>query len=858
MFYSDRNLYRPGEKANLVGIIRNDKINTVRDIPVIVKIISPNGKVLEEFKKDLDVQGSFEVNYYIPHYALTGGYMVEVYTGAKVLIGSYSFSVEEFVPDKIRVNIKTNKEKYKINDQIEHTVDAEFLFGAKASKLKYQYNLQFKHVPFVSKKYENYNFANNSVQNNYFEGYNYNGELNDSGKTNFSFSIPNTFGGGGIIKGYTFISVFDLTGRTVNRVATFNIIPNDYYLGILSKGYYFSSNSNINFKIVAVNGDDKDLTNFPVTAKLIRYEWQTVLKKDYSDRFYYSSEKKAIVEWEKGILLNGGETNFSFATKNSGEYELRLSKQGEENSYIVNSFYTYGWGNATATSFHVDKEGRIDIVADKKNYAPGENAKILFTTPFSGKMLITFEKNGVYDYKYVEVKNKSYQLDLPIKDDFLPNVYITATLFKPHSISVETPFLVGHGFASIKVDKISNKLPITIIAPQKIKPKTTQEITIKTISERDIYVTVAVVDEGILQIKNYVTPDPYKWMYTKQTLSVESYDLYKLLLPEILKITSSSGGDELASQIGKRMNPIRTDRYKLISFWSGIKKTNGDGTVKVKVDIPEYNGELRVMALAYSGSRFGSGEAKIKVMDDLIIEPEIPRFLSANDSLISVVSLLNTTNKTGKVTLNVNTEGLLYVKSKKQFYVEIPANGLKQVHIGFKADSKVGNAKIKLSATGYANVNQTIDIGIRPLSSYYAEYGSGTIKAGDNLKLNLPKGYLEGTENIQLIISKYPAVKFAKQLKGLVEYPYGCLEQTVSKLFPQLYFADIAKIIAPDIYKHNNPEYFIKAGIKKIESMQIYDGSISYWEQGDYQNWWSTVYAAHFLVEAKKSRICGK
>ncbi|MFH0733044.1 MAG: MG2 domain-containing protein [bacterium] len=851
--YSDRNLYRPNEKANIVGIIRDDKINTVHDIPVIVKIISPTGKVTEEFKKDLDVQGSFEINYNIPAYALTGNYMVEVYTGSKILVGSYSFAVEEFVPDKIRVNIKTDKTKYKINDQIAHSVDAEFLFGSKASSLKYQYNLQFKHIPFKSEKYPDYNFANNSVQNNYFEGYNFEGELNDSGKTNFSFSIPNTFGGGGIIKGYTFFSVFDLTGRTVNRVATYDIIPNNYYLGILSKGYYYSSNSNINFKIVAVDGNDKDITNFPVTAKLIRYEWQTVLKKDYSDRFYYSSEKKAIVEWDKEILLNGGETNFSFATKNSGEYELRLSKSGEENSYIINSFYTYGWSNATATSFHVDKEGRIDIVTDKKNYAPGENAKILFTTPFSGKMLITFEKNGVYDYKYVEVKNKSYQLDIPIKDNFLPNVYITATLFKPHSISVETPFLVGHGFASIKVDKISNKLPITIFAPKKMKPKTVQEITIKTAAERDIYVTVSVVDEGILQIKNYITPDPYKSMYTKQALSVESYDLYKLLLPEILKITSSSGGDELAAQIGKRMNPIKNNRYKLISYWSGIKKTNSDGTVKVKINIPEYNGELRVMALAYSGNRFGSGETSIKVMDDLIIEPEIPRFLSANDSLISVVSLLNTTNKTGKVTLTVSTEGLIYVKSKKQFNVEIPPNGIKQVQVGFKADSKVGTAKIKFSTSGYANVIQNIDIAIRPLSSYYSEYGSGTIKAKDNIQINLPKNYLEGTENVQLVINKFPAIKFAKQLKGLVEYPYGCLEQTVSKLFPQLYFADIAKIIAPDLYKYNNPEYFIKTGIKKIESMQIYDGSISYWEQGDYQNWWATVYAAHFLVEAKKA-----
>ncbi len=851
--YSDRNIYRPGEKVNIVGIIRDDEIKTVRDIPVIVKLISSTGRVVEEVKKDLDLQGSFELNYSMPYYASTGNYIAEVYTGDKVLIGSYSFSVEEFVPDKIRVNIKTDKEKYYVGNQINHSVDAEFLFGAKAANLKYQYNIQFKHQPFKSERYSKYNFANNSIPENFFEGYNFEGELNDSGKTNFSFSIPSSFVGGGIIKGYTFLSVFDLTGRAVNRVATYQIIPNKYYLGVYNNGYYFSTNSNINYKIVCVDGNDNDIKNFSTVAKLVRYEWQTVLKKDYSDRFYYASEKKEIVEWEKDVQLKGGENQFSFVAKNSGEYELRLSKKGDPTNYIKSTFYAYGWGSSSVTSFQVDREGRIDIVPNKKSYSPGENAKILFTTPFSGKMLITFERNGVMDFKYVDVKNKSYQLDFPIKDEFLPNVYITATLFKPHTISNETPFLVGHGFTSIKVDKEYNKLFVNIESPKKIKPKTTQEIKIKTNAERDIFITVAVVDEGILQLKNFVTPNPYAAMYAKQVLNVESFDLYKLLLPEILSTTSSSGGDQLASQIGKRINPIKNNRYKLISYWSGIKKTDSGGNVSVKVNIPQYNGELRVMAVAYSGSRFGSSEKSIKVMDDLIVEPEMPRFLSVNDSLISSVSLVNTTNKKGNVTIKVKTDGKITVKSKKQFSVEIPANGIKQVQFGFKAHSEAGTAKVQFITSGIASITESVDIAIRPLSSYLTEYGSGTIKANETVKLKLPNGYLKGSESANLVISKYPAIKFAKQLKGLVEYPYGCLEQTVSILFPQLYFSDIAKIVAPSIYKHNNPEYFVKTGIKKIEAMQIYDGSISYWERGDYQNWWSNVYAAHFLTEAKKA-----
>ena len=850
--YSDRNIYRPGDKVNLSAIFRDDKIKIVKDIPVIVKVIAPTGKTFNEYKKTLNKEGSFELSFDLPDFVQTGNYKAEIFSGAKTLLGSYGFSVEDFVPDKIRVKLSKNKNKFVPDETVEIGIDAEFLFGAKAADVKYQSEIQIKHLPFRSKNYRSYNFSSSSVKNSDISKIQMDGKLDKNGQGKIKYKIPKDLSSKGIAKGYAYVSVFDLTGRTVNRTTSFTIKPNKYYLGIKSPGYYYGTDENISVNLIAVDRNDKAIDNFNAVAKLIRYEWQTVLKRDNSNKYYYASERKAIDEWQRDIVIPKTSKDFSFSVHRSGKYELRIYKTGS-NDYIRKSFYAYGYGSSTASSFEVDKEGKIEIVFDKKSYQPGEKAKVLFSTPFSGKMLVTLERKNIEYYKYVNVKNKSAEITIPVTDNFMPNVYVTATLFKKHGLKVTSPFLVGHGIASMKVEKKSNKLPLEIIAPSKIKPESTQIITIKTKPKKDIYITLAAVDEGILQVKNFVTPNPYGFMYAKRALNVSSYDFYKLLLPEIVSAASSTGGDELAKQLKKRTNPIKAKRFKLLSLWSGIRKTDSNGKVKVKLNIPQFNGEVRLMAVAYSGPSFGNAERKMKVAADLIIEPEIPRFLSINDKLTSNVSLINTTDKTANVTINCNVEGPLEVVSEKSKTTKIDANSTSVVSFNIKSKENVGKGKIIFKSKGFANIKNEIEIAVRPVSPLVTETGSGTIKAGENISIKIPNNFLMNTQNTSVTISKFPAVKLAKHLKYLVKYPYGCVEQTVSKLFPQLYFEDLAKLVAPELYKTTNPVYYVKEGIRKLESMQLYDGSIAYWQGGTYSNWWGSVYAAHFLYEAEKA-----
>jgi uncharacterized protein YfaS (alpha-2-macroglobulin family) len=850
--YSERNLYRPGEQVNLTGIVRNDKVNLVEPMPVLVKLFTPTGKVFEEYKRTLNTEGSFEIKIDLPDYAQTGEYSADVYTGSKKLIAAYKFSVEEFVPDKIRVTLSKEKEIAYAGDKVPIKINAEYLFGAKGANLKYDVTVNMSHRNFYSKKFSKFNFSDNSFSQTDIESYTLDGNLDENGEAEFVYIVPSDITGGGIITGTAFVSVFDLTGRPVNRAISFDVYPKKYFVGINAPGYYFGTDKQLSFQLVAVDEKDEVINDFDAKVELVRYEWQTVLKKDRYGKYYYGSEQKEVKEWDKPLTINGA-TDYKFSVSRSGRYELRVYKTGQ-NDYVRKTFYAYGWGRSTASTFEVDKEGRVDIVFDKEVYEPGENAKVLFTTPFSGKLLVTLERNGIYDYQFVEVNNKSTEVNIPVSVDYMPNVYVSATLFKPHGTNSGAPFLVGHGFASMKVERKENKLSVSIDSPGKVKPRTTQKIKVKTLPRENVYVTVAAVDEGILQVKNYKSPDPYAYMYAKQPLKVSSYDLYKLLLPEIVSESSTpGGGDVVMAELQKRSNPIKSKRFKLVSFWSGIKKTNGSGEVTVDLNIPQYNGDLRIMTVAYTGSKFGSASANMKVADDIIMQAEIPRFLSQNDSLVSNVSLINTTGKDGNVNVKIKVEGPIEIASGDSKSVEVKANSSANVTFALKTNEEVGAGKIIISTSGYDDVKEEIDIAVRPLSPYISESGAGIIKAGSEIELDIPGYFLEGTQHSSLALSKFPAVRFAKHLKYLVGYPHGCIEQTVSKLFPQLYFDELAKLVASELYRTNNPVYYVNEGIKKIESMQMYDGSMSYWQGGSYSSWWGSVYAAHFLVEAQKA-----
>lgn len=844
--YAERDIYRPGEKINLSVIARDWKWKNVGEIPLKMKLVLPNGKDLKTLKKTLNDEGSLEAQIELSPSAITGSYTFEVYTSNDVLLTSKNILVEEFMPDRIKVNADLDKKFLRSKETVNLAIHAENFFGPPAADRNYQVEIQMREKYFYAEKFGGYNFNLSDRYNNY-------DKIEKEGKTdekgNAAASLTADYSDKGVLEADFYTTVFDETGRPVNRKSSIDIFTQDVFYGIGNNDYYYHPlNKNIAFPLVALDKDQKPLSNTRAHIQVIKHDYYTVLAKS-GEYFRYESKKddKTIIDQE--ITINGEGTIYNFIPRTPGEYEIRLAKPGV-NSYVSNGFYSYGWyGGYNNSNFEVNNEGNIDIETDKKSYLAGENAKVLFKTPFNGKLLVTVENDNVIEYQYVEVTNRAASIALNLKAEYLPNAYISATLIKPNKES-DMPLTVAHGFKAIMVEETRRKMDVQIFAEKSVRSRTHQKVRVKAAPNAKI--TLAAVDEGILQITNYKTPDPYGFFYSRRALGVTSFDLYPLLFPELKGSISSTGGD---AEMAKRTNPMQNKRVKLVSYWSGIATANANGDANFEFDIPQFSGQLRLMAVAYRADAFGNKADEMTVADPVVISTALPRFLSPKDTVLMAVTVTNTTANSTDATATVKLTGPLHVVGSNTQTVSLKSKAEQRLKFNIVADPKIDVAKVAVEVKALnEKFSDETDITIRPAASLQKHTGSGGIDGGKSQKIDFSVNkFIPSSADYQLIVSKNPVLEIGDQIWNLVEYPYGCSEQTVSAAFPQLYFGDLSELMNMNKSVKVNANYNVQEAIRKLKMRQLYNGAITLWDNEGSENWWATVYAAHFLQEAQKA-----
>ena len=846
--YAERDIYRPGEKINFSVVLRDKLWRSPGELPVKLKFLLPNGKELKTFRKNLNGQGSLEGNIDIAAAAITGSYSLEVYNGNDVLLGTQNFRVEEFVPDRIKVTAKLDKESLVTGESAKLNINAVNFFGPPAANRNYECEIQVKQKSFNPKKYERYDFsiANPGVS---FDKEVKEGKTDENGNAAENFTAKEGYKNAGVLQASFYTTVFDETGRPVSRNTAADIYTQPVFFGIGADGWwYYPLNQSIKFPLLSINKNEQ-LTTALAKVEVIKHEYRTVLTKS-GEYFRYESQKDDKIMASASITVSGENASYAFTPRTAGSYELRIYVPGA-NSYVKKEFYSYGsWGNDNS-SFEVSKEGNIDIDVDKSAYNAGESAKVLFKTPFSGKMLVTMETDKVVSYQYVNVEGRQASLDLKLTADHLPNVYVTATLIKPHDVS-DIPLTVAHGYKNIMVEEKSRKMDVQVVAPAAVRSRTHQKVKVK--AEAGSYVTLAAVDNGVLQVSNFATPDPYGYFYAQRALEVSGYDMYPLLFPEIRARLSSTGGDG-DLETNKRSNPMPNKRIKIVSYWSGIAKANGNGEADFEFDIPQFSGEIRLMAVAYKNESFGSSASSMKVADPIVLSTALPRFLSPGDTVNVFVTIINTTSKntTAEATLRVTAP--LQAAGPLQQSVELKANSEARAMFKIIASPAISTGKITVEVKGMGeNFIDETDITVRPPSTLQKITGSGSIAGNTSTKITIGlNDFMPGSGDYKLIVSRSPALQLANQFAYLVEYPYGCTEQTVSTAFPQLYYGDLADLLNTGKTNKASANANIQEAIRKIKLRQLYNGGITLWDGEGTEHWWASVYAAHFLIEAQKA-----
>jgi uncharacterized protein YfaS (alpha-2-macroglobulin family) len=858
--YGDRDIYRPGETIHFNTVVRQQNWKSVGEVPLKIKVLLPNGKELKTYRVTTNGEGAVETSLALDKAAVTGGYSVEVYNANEVLLASKKLNIEEFMPDRIKVDAKTNQEFYRTGQTITLNATALNLFGPPASGRNYEMEFSLKRKAFFAANYKEYFFdmPDNAVK---FENVLRQGVTDDNGLAKEAFSLPVEYKDLGVLEGKIYVKVFDETGRPVNRLKRFDVFTQEVFYGVKMADNYVGLNAPVPIGLVAVDKDGKPKATAQAQVEVIRMDYQTVVEKQ-NDQLRYSSKKREKVVYSNVVNFKNGLAEVRYVPTVSGEYEVRIRRMSGAvgtpvAGYSVVNFYAYGWGSTSASSFEVSNEGEVLMEFDKPSYKVGDKATVLFKTPFVGKLLVTVERNKILEHTYLTTDNKSAEFSFSVGSNHLPNVFISATLIRPLDNS-NLPLTVAHGFASVKVEDEDTKLPVEIVAVEKSRSKTKQKIRIKT--ARNAQVTVAVVDEGILQIKNFQTPDIHGFFYQKRALEVNSHDLYPFLFPELsLASTSSVGGD--GYDLEKRINPLSNGRVNLVAYWSGQLDAGMDGEAEFEVDIPQFSGDLRIMAVAYKDNGFGSGNKNMKVADPIVISTALPRFLSPDDELIVPVNVTNTEKTAANVQVSLSVNGQLQNLQSKSQTLSIAPEKESRTSFVVKAAQAMGTGSVTVTVNnGKEKFVEKTELTIRPATSLLKTSQSGVIAGGSAGTVDLSgNGFIPSTVSSKLVVSRSPMVQYAKALDYLLGYPHGCIEQTISKAFPQLYFADIAKSIASKTYvvksgeSDFNPTFNVQAAIQKIESMQLPSGAVSYWPASTEESAWGTAYATHFLIEAQRA-----
>jgi len=846
--YGDRTLYRPGDSVFCNAVIRTPNWELPGRIPVKFRIISPDGKDFIIRRATVNAAGAAQLSFRLPETALTGIYMIELLSPTDVMLANYRISAEEFMPDRIKVEVKPDKTVYNSGQELSVTTNATNFFGPPAANRKTENELRITRRLFTAKGYDDFSFGINEPNPAEFETIRADGKTDLNGREVRRFSLPG-FTDIGLLSGRLYTTVFDENGRPVNRYTEIEIQTQQQFLGLGPTDGWVGTGKPVTIALAALSRNGKPL-QANGRIQVVNIRWETVLERNYGSTTYRSQRSEKIIE-NRAVQIPAAGGKFTFTPVKSGSYEIRLSLP-DASTYVSRSFYAFSGGDAGLSSFQINREGEIGIESDKPVYAPGEKARLLFKTPFEGELMVTVEQEDVIENYPLHATADGASIDLKIKENFLPNVYISATLIRKTDLS-GLPLTVAHGYTSLKVESDQRKLPLVISAPAKQRSGTKPRITVQTTPGAEV--TIAAVDEGILQINNYNSPDPYTYFYAKRALGVKSYDLFKMLFPELSTKRSSSGGDQ-GFDIGKRMNPLTSKRVELLARWSGTRTANASGKVDFILDIPQFSGAVRIMVVAYQNNRFAGASKQIKIADPLVISSSLPRFVSPGDQVKVMVTLSNTTSKPLTVNLLAKSDYLLECKPFDKSRIEIPANNERSTEFILEANQAIGTANIIITATADGETyTEKTQLTVRPAVPLVKKASSGVVKGGSTLSISAPGGMMKGSGKSGLLITSSPAGKYAGQITELINYPYGCLEQTVSAAFPQLYYGQLAQQMFKSSRAGSSEiKENIQQAILKLEGMQQYNGGLTYWpDNASTVSWWGTAYAANFLTEAERA-----
>ncbi|MBN2039440.1 MAG: hypothetical protein JW864_05330 [Spirochaetes bacterium] len=853
--YGERGVWRPGDKIYLTFVLE-DKNDTLPDNhPLSMDLYNPSGQLvntMNEYRKTGDFY-AFEIA--TDEKAPTGTW------NACVRLGGLEFKkelrIETVIPNRLRINLNIDeKELHSSKLPVRAGIFAQWLHGGLASNLNTDVSVSLNPANTSFTRFKDYTFQDTTRIFRSDKTEIFSGSLDAQGNVTFPLDIPVNGKPAGMLNANFVSRVFE--GSGAYSIETFSIPFHPYknYIGIrtpkgdVARGMLLTDvNHTVNIASVNSFGSPVSVNNIEVT--LYKISWKYWWDKSGEDMANFASARGICRIAGGTVSTVNGEGKWKFMVKypDWGRYLVRAydPQSGHSSSKIIYIDWP-GWAGRAREEKGAGAT-RLNFSSDKTNYTVGEKAVIFLPSASEGKALISIENGSrVLKQFWKNTKEGKNKFELELSKEMTPNVYVHVMLLQPHKDKNNDSPVRLYGAIPLLVDDPNTFLQPELTAPDEIKPASKTKISVKEKQGRSMTYTIAVVDEGLLGLTRFMTPDLRNEFYKREALGVKTWDIFDDVagayggqLERILALGGGEGLEEKKRTEEKRFPPV-------VQFMGPFNLKSGK-TNTHEIKMQKYIGAVRIMVVAGKAGAYGSAEKSVTVSQPLMMLATMQRILGPGENLTIPVSLF-TKKKNMNVKIQITSDSLLNVISDRTLDVPMPEPGEQIVYFKAKTADKIGKAKISFKAiSGKELSEQEIFIDVRSSNPEVSKVYKGVADPGKLWALNLFPHGIQNTNSAMIEISTIPPISLERRLNYLIRYPHGCLEQTVSSAFPQLYLSRLTELAPVQVQQI---EYNIKACVESLYKFQLPDGSFSLWPGKNNPDLWVTSYTGYFLIEAQK------
>lgn len=856
--YGERGVWRPGDTLNISLMLQDQERMIPDNHPIVMSLLTPRGKkyagAVQKYRAGASIY-CFRIptEMEVP----TGLWNISFKVGGATF--TKSLHIETVKPNRLKVKLETKDNLLRGGVASNFHLYSEWLHGGKAAGMKADVSVKMKRAVTAFPSFSDYTFESPAA-NEYKDAGRmvYEGRTDGNGDIYFNMQLPEIEGAPGLLEANFSTRVHEGEGDFSTMTTTSKFSPYRSYVGIKApeapnqRGIYYTGTTNT-FKVVLVDEEGRKVNSSDwLKYEVFKLSWRWWWDSRSDDNLaYYVNNTCASAFKSGGVQLNNGSGSFSLNISDDdwGRY-LILVKDGDD--HVTGCTALFDWESCVGKSKKGDPAGAtmLTFTTDKGTYNVGEKVKINIPASAGSRALLSIEnRSRVISSQWVEPNGKDgVAVEITATPEMVPNAYVNITLIQPHKTTENDLPIRLYGVQNINVQDEATILTPRIEMADEVASGKPFEVKVAEANNQEMDYTLAIVDEGLLDITNFQTPNAHDHFFKREALGVNTWDVYDQVIGafggRIDKLFGIGGDNALKAQEEQAQK-----RFKSIVKFVGPCRLGAGKKASHTIDLPNYYGSVRVMVVAGNGKAYGNAEKAVKVTSPLMVLATLPRVAGPNEDLSLPVNVFNNTVKEKNVKITVTAGDLIKVVDQTTKEASIEKEGDKITTFKLKVGNQTGKQKIVIKATdGPNDVSTEVWLEVRNPNQPLTNVQSAAIEPGKSTVFEYVDLGQPGSNKAVLEVGGIPSLNIANRMDYLIGYPHGCAEQTTSKGYPQLLLPSLCELSRGEA---DDCEANVRNTIKKLEQMQMADGSVSYWMGCDYTYDWVNNYVGDFMIAAQ-------